>query len=123
MAVEIHLLVIVDVHHQLTVVEAHGRQDVDQELDREVPQIIHGIGTVAIRDQAQAALDSNLFCTYNIRTEFDPTQFILVGRLNILSKTIFTDSFDHIDREVYALKNTIHLSTTVFMAIHVFVVD
>lgn len=85
MVVEILLLVIVDVHHQLIVVEAHGHQDVDQELDREVPQIIHDIGIVATRDQAQAVLDSNFFCTYKIRTEFDQTQFILVGRLNILS--------------------------------------
>lgn len=94
MVVEILLLVIGDVHHQSIVVEAHDHHDVDQELDREVPQIIHGIGTVVTRDQVLAALDSNFFCTYKIRTESDQFQFILVGHLNILSKTIFTDSFD-----------------------------
>lgn len=60
-AVEILLHVIVDVHLPLIAVEAHGHQDVDQELDREVPQIIHGIDTVVTRDQARAAHDSNFF--------------------------------------------------------------
>ena len=111
-AVEILLHVIADVHLQLIAVEAHGHRDVDQELDREVPQIIHGIVTVVTRDQARAARDSNFLCTYKIRTEFDQTQFILVGRLNILSKAVFTDSFKNIDREVYALK-TVHDGITV----------
>lgn len=99
MEVEILLLVIGDVHRQLIVAEAHGHQDVDQELVHVVPQIIHDIGTVATRDQALAVLDSNLFCTYKIRTQFDQSQFILIGRLNILSKIIFTNSFDRIDWE------------------------
>lgn len=59
--VEILPHVIVDVHRRLIDVEAHGHRDVDQELVREVPQIIHGIGTVVTRDQAQAARDSNIF--------------------------------------------------------------
>lgn len=61
MVVETLPHVIADVHHRLIDAEAHGHRDVDQELDREVPQIIHGIGTVVTRDQAQAARDSNIF--------------------------------------------------------------
>lgn len=113
--VEILPRVIADVHHRSIVVGAHVHRDVDQEHDREVLPTIHDIGTVATRDQAQAVLDSNI-CTYKARTEFDQTQFILVGRLNILSKTFLLIHWN--DWEVYALK-TIDLFAMVFTVIHV----